>query len=338
MEKLLVEFARHADRERFELRFLPLGERGSLADEIEGLGWPVVALHSSGGSRLGRVWRLSRLLREWQIDVVHTHNVAPFIYAAPAARLAGVDRVIHSRHGPLARSGRAGQTAFRWTSGLAHRIVCVSNHTAQVAEEEGIARRRLCTIWNGIDLSRFAYLGPKAQGPVVTVARLAPEKDIETLVRAVAIARRSEPSLRLEVAGDGECRPALQQLAVELGVGDHVLFRGEDRDIPQLLARSSVFVLPSLAEGISLTLLEAMARGLPVVATRVGGNPEVIVDGESGLLVEVRAAEDLARAILKVYTNADASQQMGLTARRRVEQHFDVRRMVADYEALYVEP
>src|SRR5262249_35825678 len=115
-------------------------------------------------------------------------------------------------------------------------------------------------------------------------------------------------------------------------------FLGEVRDVPGLLARASLFVLPSYTEGISLTLLEAMARGLPVVATRVGGNPEVVEGGETGLLVPARDAEALAAAVLDLQRGPERGGRMGAAGRRRVEEHFDVRRMVANYEALSREP
>ena len=141
------------------------------------------------------------------------------------------------------------------------------------------------TILDGIDVERFAFSGPSPAGPIVAVARLSPEKDLGNLIRAVAIAGSQNPDLKVEVAGDGPCRAELERLVVELGLQHRVLFLGEVHDVPSLLARGSLFVLPSRSEGISLTLLEAMACGLPVVATRVGGTPEVVLDGESGLLV-----------------------------------------------------
>jgi glycosyltransferase involved in cell wall biosynthesis len=169
------------------------------------------------------------------------------------------------------------------------------------------------------------------------VGRLSPEKDVETLLHAIAIAVRTCPVLRLEVAGDGPCRADLEQLTAELRLGDHVRFLGDVRDIPALLARASLFALPSLTEGVSLTLLEAMARGLPVVATRVGGNPEVVLDEETGLLVPARSPAELAGAVLRLWRDRGAARRMGLAARRRAEQYFDVRRMVAGYEDLYAQ-
>jgi glycosyltransferase involved in cell wall biosynthesis len=153
----------------------------------------------------------------------------------------------------------------------------------------------------------------------------------------VDLARRDFPSFRLEVAGDGDCLPELRRLAAELGLGESVRFLGEVGNVPELLARSSLLVLPSLTEGISLTLLEAMARGLPVVATRVGGNPEVVEEGVTGFLVPARRPQDLAERMVYLLRRPDLAREMGRQARQRVEAHFRVSDMVARYEALYNE-
>jgi glycosyltransferase involved in cell wall biosynthesis len=336
LEKLLVEFARHADRRRFRLHFVPLGARGELADQVEACGWPVTALERPEGLRPGMVVRLALLLRRWKADVVHTHDDRAHIYGAFAARLAGVKRVIHTRHGQSSRITRRQAALVAAAARLTDRFVCVSEDSARGAVRQGVAPGRVCTLWNGIDVTRFGYCGPRPDGPAVTVARLSPEKGVETLLHAAALAAREDPAFRLEVAGDGPCRPGLQRLAGELGLREHVRFLGQVSDVPSLLAGAGLFVLPSLSEGISLTLLEAMARGLAVVATRVGGNPEVVAEGETGLLVPPRDPPRLAQAMLQLRRDAARGHAMGLAARRRVETHFEVRRMVVEYETLYL--
>ena len=155
------------------------------------------------------------------------------------------------------------------------------------------------------------------------------------MLRATALVAREEPAFRLDVAGDGVCLSDLKALAHELGVGERARFLGRVHDVPALLARASLMVLPSLMEGISLTLLEGMAQGLPIVATRVGGNPEVVVEGETGLLVPPRAPDELAAAILRIHRDPALGQRLGAAGRSRVETVFDARRMVADYENIY---
>src|SRR5262249_48151277 len=202
---------------------------------------------------------------------------------------------------------------------------------------KGFARKKILTIWTGIDATRFASGGPQRGGPVVMVGRLSFEKDGATLIRAAAVARRSFPAFQLQIAGEGTCMPGLQELTKELALEGAVQFRGEVHNIPELLAQSSFLVLPSLTEGISLTLLEAMARGLPVVATRVGGNPEVVLDGQTGFLVPVQQPDRLAERMVHLLQNPDLCRTMGQQARARVMQHFEVSSMVARYETLYQE-
>lgn len=337
MEKLLVEFARHADRERFALHFLSLGKRGILADEIEALGWPVTPLENGPGLSLRLMLRLARRFRHLRADVVHTHNTRPLLYAGPAARLAGVRRIIHTRHGQRFGAARHETTAFRLASLTADRVVCVSHDSARIAAAEGISTRRIRTLWNGIDVSRFRAAASGGDGPVLAVGRLSAEKDFPTLVRAAAIVARAAPSFRLEIAGDGACMADLKRLVEELNLRDVVRLLGQVRDVPTLLARGSVFTLSSLTEGVSLTILEAMATGLPVVTTRVGGNPEVVADGETGLLVPSGDPAALAAALLEVWQNPARREALGRAGRRRVEECFEVRKVIAAYEELYLE-
>ena len=335
-EKLLVEFARHADRGRFAPRVVSLGTRGVLADEIEAAGCPVTALDAAGGFRPTLFVRLARLFRRWQVDGVHTHDDRPHIYGTPAALLAGVPRVIHTRHGQSLRLSPRQRRLVNFLSRLTDRFVCVSRDSARLAVEQGVRASKVCAVWNGIDTARFIDRGPRGDGPAVLVARLAPEKDAETLLRAAALARREDASFRLEIAGDGPCMTWLRAVAAELNLGNGVTFLGETRDVPAVLARAQLFVLSSVSEGMSLTLLEAMATGLAVVATNVGGNPEVVVDGETGLLVPPRDPAALAAALLRLRREPGERARLGRAGRERVERHFDVRRMVAKYEELYL--
>jgi glycosyltransferase involved in cell wall biosynthesis len=335
MEKLLVEFARHADRSRFDLHFVSLTTRGRVADEIEALGWPVTALQTPQGLRPGLVLKLAKLFRRLGADIVHAHNSKPLIYCGPAARLAGVRPVVYTRHGTRQGARRGETILYRLAVHTADRAVCVSEDNSRLCVRDGVAAHRVHKVWNGIDTNRFAFVGPNPGGPAVMVGRLSPEKNVETLLRAVPLITQARPDFRLEIAGDGVCLPALKALARELDLGDRVAFLGDVRDVPSLLARASMCVLPSLTEGISLVLLEAMARGLPVVATRVGGNPEVVSDDETGLLVPAGAPEQLAAAILRLHADPDLGRKMGEAGRGRVEAHFDVRQMVAGYESIY---
>ena len=341
MEKLLVEFARYSDRGRFELAFLSLQQRGRLADDIERLRWPVVAFDKKTGIRPHLVLQLARKMRQLRADVVHTHNTAGFVYGVPAAALAGVPRIIHTRHGQRFEASKRQTWLFRWLSRRVHRVVSVSGDGQQLTIAEGVAPDRACTIRNGVDISRFDFVGTNPVGRAVLVARLSPEKDGATLIRAVGIVKDKIGSqgrpLELDVVGDGSERANLQRLTDSLGLDDVIHFHGLRNDIPEVLAGASMFVLPSLTEGISLTLLEAMARGLPVVACRVGGNPEVVVDGSTGLLVPAGQPQSLADAMLRLHRDPGLAEQFGRRGRQRVEQEFCVEEMIRQYERLYAD-
>jgi len=334
-EKLLVEMARHADRDRFCLTFVSLGDRGALAGDLEGCGATVIAMGQPSGLKPSLIYRLTRLFRRLKPDVVHTHDHRALFYAGPAAWAARVPLVINTRHGRNCHFSPRQVAVGRYLAGLVDRYVCVSDDVRTQCVAEGIAPSRLLTILNGIDVERFAFSGPCQGGPIIAVARLSPEKDIANLVRATAMAVERAPDLRVEVAGGGPCREQLVRLAAELGVADRIVFLGEVRDVPAALARARMLVLPSRSEGIPLTVLEAMACGLPVVGTRVGGLPEVVEDGVTGLLVPPADPAALAAAIVQTWSDPDRLDRLGHAGRRRAEECFDVRRMVAQFEALY---
>jgi glycosyltransferase involved in cell wall biosynthesis len=335
MEKLLVEFARHADRSRFDLHFITLGKLGAAAAEIEALGWPVATLGAPPGLNPWLVVPLARAFRRLRADVVHTHNTRALLYAAPTARLAGVRRVVHTCHGQRLATTRRQLMAFRVAARAADRVVCVSRHSAGVVRAEGVSPRRVRTLWNGIDPGRFRGFPPGRPGPVVAVGRLSPEKDFETLVRAAALAARQDPTFRLELAGDGACAPDLRQLAADQGPDPAVRLLGQVQDIPALLGRASLFALSSLTEGVSLAILEAMASGLPVVATRVGGNPEVVADGRTGLLVPAGDPAALAAALLDLWRDPARRRTMGAAGRERVDEVFNISSMIDSYQLIY---
>lgn len=333
-EKLLVEFARHARPDQHDLHFISLGGLGPLASSLQEQGWTVSALEAPTGLRPRLVFRLARLFHG--LDVVHTHDDRPLVYGAFAARLARIPRVIHTHHhGQLQHISRRQSLLVRWAARLTDRFVCVSQDSARVMEHQGVPAKKVMTLWNGIDLERFAYRGFSPGGPLVTVARLSPEKGIDVLLRAMPLILKTEPGAHLEIAGHGPLRASLERLAEELHLTQRVRFLGEVSDIPALLSKASLFILPSHSEGISLTLLEAMARGLPVVATNVGGNAEVVVDGETGLLVPPNQPGELADVVRQLCGDPDRCQMLGRAGRRRVEAHFDIRRLLEQYDRLY---
>ena len=337
MERLLAEFARNSSFPKYNLHFFSLTDGGPLAAELESHGARVIQLKKRPGFRWSVVLRLASAFRRNGIRVVHTHNSGAMIYGALASRIAGIRCVIHTRHGQRTGSDKHQTFIFSGVSRLIDCVVGVSHDSTAMSVAEGVPASRTRTIWNGIDLDRFPFFGANGSGAAIMVARLAPEKDVETLVRAVAIAIRTAPKFRLDIVGDGPCRQKLQTMVDELALHRSVRLLGERSDIPGLLQSASMFALPSRSEGLSLTLLEAMATGLPVIATAVGGNPEVVIDGQTGLMTSDGDPQKLANAMVQIASDPSSAYAMGRNGRARVEQHFDVKSMICAYEALYEE-
>jgi glycosyltransferase involved in cell wall biosynthesis len=334
LERLLLDFAGHVNARDFDLQFICLNGGGAIAKQLELMGSKVSWLPAASGPRLHMVARLSEIFSESRVQIVHTHNNGPLIHAAPAARLVGA-KVVHTRHGQGMGTSRPQQVLVRAASHLIDRFVCVSADSARIATREGLCPQRISVIRNGVDLGQFEYHGPNREGPVVVVARLTPEKDISSLIRATALVVRDHPQMRLRIAGDGPARVELQNLVDELNMRQHIEFVGVVKNVSRLLQSASLFVLPSLSEGLSLSILEAMATGLPVIAMRVGGNPEVIIEDRTGLLVSPGDAFELAEAISRLLGDPVRARCLGAAGRKHVECHFDVRQMIDRYEGFY---
>ena len=312
-------------------------------------GVEVLALGKRRGHDVRAFVRLARTLRRLRPQIVHSRNWAAFD-AVVAARLAGVPFVVHGEHGreisdPHGRLRRRNQ-ARRLLAPLVSRFITVSEDLRRwLIQEVRLPPHKITTIHNGVDLSRFGdlerhtarlRLGLSGDAPVIgTVGRLDPVKDQAGLARAFAMVLKAQPAAMLVIAGDGPCRADLLRLVAELGIADRVRLLGARSDVPAVLAAMDVFVLPSIAEGISNTILEAMASGLPVVATRVGGSPELIEDGVGGTLVPPQDPSALAGA-LTVYLDEPGLRTLhGKCARRRATERFGLERMCDAYAGAY---
>jgi sugar transferase (PEP-CTERM/EpsH1 system associated) len=348
-EMMCARLVECLDPRRHRPVVVSLQGEGHLGGELRERGIEVRCLNAPEGFRAGLVWRLADLLWRTGARIVHCHNRKAFLYGALAARLAPWVRVVFTKHGasfweggPAARLGRA-------LVRRSHAVVAVSEDIAGPLREEGwTSPGRLRTILNGVDTDRFRphlpppalpdALGLRPEHRVIgTVARLSPEKDQATLLRAFAPVAQSIPVARLLIVGDGPERGALEALAAELELREHVIFAGERPDVARLLGAMDVFALPSLSEGTSLTLLEAMASGLPVVATAVGGTPEVVADGQTGFLVPPRDPAALAEALKQTLADQDAARRMGSAGRQTVLERYSLAAMVDAYTGLYEE-
>jgi glycosyltransferase involved in cell wall biosynthesis len=249
-----------------------------------------------------------------------------------------VPTVVNTQHGRGCGESWKHRWQFRLANRWTKRIVGVSEDSARRCRlQDRAAASKMIRIWNGIDVNRFAFHGPADRPVAISVARLSKEKDFPTLLRGIAKALPQIPEFQLKLVGDGVERPRLEQLSRDLGLQQVVEFLGERSDVPELLRQAGLFVSSSKTEGVSLTLLEAMAVGLPVLTTTVGGNPEVVEDGVTGRLVEPLNPDAIAAGLVEMFRRRDEWRDMGACGRQRVERNFEVGGMVQAYERLYGE-
>ncbi|HZO12618.1 MAG TPA: glycosyltransferase [Polyangiaceae bacterium] len=320
---------------------------GALTDEFTAAGVTVERVPKGRGFDMTLSTRLWRTFRKARVDVVHTHNPLPLIYAAPAARAAGA-RVVHTKHGPhpdaahrlwLRRAGAAATDAF----------VAVSEITADFAREiREVAPEKLHVIVNATDLSHFrpdhaarratrALWGMDDDVFIVgTVGRMAEVKNHVLLVRAVAPLLGEET--RLVIAGDGPERARVELTAEELGVRPWLTLLGETRDVADALRAFDVFALSSKVEGLPLVIAEAMATGLPVVSTAVGGVPTVVADGVTGFLVPEEDERALRERLRRLHDDPALAAELGTRARDVALERFSDERMAREYVELYAPP
>ena len=339
MEQVVADLVRSLDRGRFTPIVACLQALGPIAEELSSRGIRVIKVPAMA-SKLSFLYpgALIRVVRETGAGIVHAHSGC-WYKAVIAARLAGVRRIVYTEHGrrypDTAAVMFADRVFSRWTS----RVVAVSGELAEYLRDVvGIAGGKVTVIINGVDLSRFPSPGaPRAGGPVRVgiIARLAPVKDIATLLRAMKIVALAHPGTLLEVVGDGPERGGLEKLAAELGIRGAVRFLGFRRDVPEVMAGFDIFTLCSLSEGTSVTILEAMAAGKPVVATAVGGTPALLNDGVNGFLVPAGDPERLAGALAALVGDGELRGSIGAANREKVQRRYSLQAMVRRYEELY---
>lgn len=354
LERMVNLLATGLDPERFEPSIEIFDRVGPIAAETRGAGIPVrFDRRNPGPFDVRFLFRLAERFRTERPDVIHAHNATALVYAAFAARIATRGRrkipVLYTEHDRSFPS-RLANRAMHFAAGrLVDRVVVVARWLkASLVRYEAFAKDRIEVIPNGIDGSRFetpvdalavrSALGIEPAAPVVScVARLVPVKNHAMLLHAWRRIADVWPGATLLLAGDGPSRPALEALSSKLGLGSAVRFLGDRRDVPELVGASDFHVLSSDSEGMSLTLLEAMAAGKANVATDVGGNPEVLQDGRTGLLVPARDAHALAAAMATLLQSRAIAARMGEAAREAFRRRFTLTAMVGAYEQLYLD-
>jgi L-malate glycosyltransferase len=324
---------------------------GGNLDEFLSLGLPAPELFDLRGSLLRpntlvQVARLANLIRRRGVRLVHANEFISNFMAFLAARAAGVPLIVsradlgHLREGFSARHRRV----EKWLSRHAGAVCANAEGVRRLCiEEEGSDPERTFVVRNGLDLRRFDALaaGP-LQGPlpagrplVAVVANLWPVKGHRALIEAIARVHAQRPEVRFAFVGDGPERSFLQGRIADLRLGGVVELLGTRYDVPAILGRADAACLPSLAEGLPNAIMEAMAASLPVVATAVGGSPELVTPGETGFLAPANAPESLANALLQLLADPDAGRRMGARGRRRIAREYSLDRLAEAHGAMY---
>jgi glycosyltransferase involved in cell wall biosynthesis len=350
-ERVILGLAPQLNRAEFAAHICAIGEFGqdSLLQEFQRLDLPVQQIPSRRFYDPRILAALVRYIRRQRIDLIHTH----LLYADILGRFVGsllrvpVVTTLHNES-PKSQNVRADK---RWLNrltaryGTAH-FVAVSNRTRQCyLQEWQLDERRVSTIYNAIQMAPFlAVPEPPATEPeaaggaplmVTTIGRLESQKGHHLLLQAAQQVLAHKVNVRVRFVGQGPLEAQLRSQAQELGIADQVEFTGLRRDIPAILAQSDIFVMPSLWEGLSIAAIEAMAAARPLILSDVGGNRELIADGQEGLLIPRNDSDALAQALLTLLRSPELRAALGRQARARARRHFHIDTMTRQYEALY---
>ncbi|MGM0484579.1 MAG: glycosyltransferase [Candidatus Krumholzibacteriota bacterium] len=320
---------------------------GELRSEAESYGLPWTVTGMGGIKYLSPILRLVSFFRRIRPDIVHTHNLVAHVHAAPAARILGIP-VIHTKHGRAVSSFSRFPGLRRWIYNLAARIAVVSDETGKnFIRKTGIDPGKVVTVYNGIEIEAFSGGGEgrlreelgigDSETVIGSLSRLSPEKDHRTIMKAFSPVAAGHENCRLLIVGDGPLREELERMAAELSLSSRVVFAGFREDTAASLAAMDLFLQPSLEEGLSLTILEAAAAGVPIITTPVGGTPEIIVDGAEGVMVEPGSSRQLASAMESFLEEPERFEKMAEAAKRKVRDRFSLSAMERKYSGLYLE-
>ncbi|MBN2581565.1 MAG: glycosyltransferase [Planctomycetes bacterium] len=341
-ERVVLMLARHLPRERFDVSVAALDGRGALGAALREAGCPVYDLGGRGCYSVGSLPAFCRLVRTVRPDIVHSHLFRAHLAAAWSGCRKHTRAVVMTEH--QADPRRWAMWLLRRAARRADALTAVSEGVRSHLIARGFSPESVLMLPNGIETQPLAEAQPACRATLslpddarmlLFAGRLTRQKGLDVLLAALSSLAADYPSLRLVVAGDGEDRPALTALAARLGLAQRVVFLGRRDDVPSLMKAADVVVLPSRWEGLSLVLLEAMAAGRPVVATRVEGQTETIDHGRTGLLVESESPEAMAAAICRVLDDTALAARMSEAAAAQVLQHFTATAMASRYADLY---
>ena len=348
MQRVVVDLCLKSDPSKFNMSVCCFEELGPNARELQSAGIPVFLIKKKSGIDFALPFKLRTHFSKYNIDIVHTHGINPFFYGTIGAKLAGNIKTVQTDHArgifPVAPKEMFSEMVVSW---FADRIIAVSEGVkSDLVKYEHINKDKIQVIYNGIDAAKYRVsidknrkrkeFGIKKEDKVIGIGvRLEEQKGIAYLIQAAGELVESFSNLKLLIIGDGELRSEMEDLAVQLGIENKVIFTGFRTDIPELLQIIDIYVLPSLFEGHPLVLLEAMAASKPIVATDIPGNRETVADGKTGLLVPLRNSEELAIALKLLLKNDEFRIKMGMLGCKKYQSQFTIDNMIQQYNHLY---
>ena len=344
-EKQMVLLAKGLPRDRFQVEVAALSRLGPLECELRDAGIPVTAIGKHFKVDPVALMALARFMKTRKFDVVQTWIFAANTYGRVAARLTGVPVVVVAEMAVDFWKGRFDRSIDRFLSTWCDRLIGNSRAVVEFYEQLGVPRDRLAMIYSGTDDLEPAQIDPRvvraelgfdADAPLILFAgRLAEQKRLDDLLKALDLLQSVLPDARTIIAGEGPLRERLEEMSRAFHLEDRVKFLGHREDVPRLMTAADLAVLPSAYEGLPNVILEAMRLRKPVVATAAPGTTEVVVDGQTGLLVPTDNPPLLCRAIRDVIRDTSMARRLGEAGRARVEAHFRASTMVAQFAELY---
>jgi len=349
VERLVFQMARGLNRYDIEPVICCLDFEGPWGQELKRDGYKVFSLGRKPGVDLATAGKIKALWKKEQADILHPHQYSPYFYTVTSALFTKRPKIIFTEHGRFfpdrARFKRVAfnQIARNYTD----EVVAVCEYSKEaLVKFEGFAEDRVKVIYNGIQIEKFfggfdivakrASLGLSQDDKVVgAIGRICPEKNYQMLIKAFAEVKKNEKRSKLVIVGDGESRDELALLARSMNLAADVLFLGERQDASELIRVFDVFAMSSDSEGASLVLLEAMASSIPAVVTRAGGNPELVLDDQTGILVDRNDHKQFSRAILNILGNPRLQKSMQESGRRQIADKFLFGDMLNKYVELY---
>lgn len=354
-ERLMEPYLKYLNKDQFLLRVCTLQEKegNPMANHIRKLDIPVDMVPIRRLRDPKAIPVLVRYLRRHEVDIVHTQLEFSNTLATLAARWQSIPTIctLHTFDRPVVGSKSFWRIRLMWwvLDHYCQRIIAVSEGLRQYyLHQAGFAPDKIVTLYNGINVENFANTTPNTRQAlrshwqihedtqlILTIAVLRPPKGIQHMLAALPLILAEQPNTRYIIVGDGEHKQALEALVSELNISDNVIFAGMRQDIPQILAAADLFVLPTLDDALPTVLIEAMAAQKPIVASEVGGVPELVEDGRNGLLVTPANPEALAAACLKLMNNQVLAKTMGIEGGNIAQDKFDIQKQVAALSEIY---